>query len=98
MNTQALIMVVDSSDIQRLDDARAELHSLLESEDLKTACILIFANKQDLKGTVTPAEISETLSLHSIKTHDWHIQGCSAITGDGLYQGLDWISKHVRRE
>jgi hypothetical protein len=21
----------------------------------------------------------------------WHIQGCSAVSGDGLYEGLDWL-------
>lgn len=79
INTHALIMVIDSADSDRLDLARKELHAVLDSEQLKDACLLIFANKQDLKEALTPAEISEALSLHSIRTHDWHIQVCSQL-------------------
>lgn len=74
INTHALIMVIDSADSKRLDLARKELHAVLDSDELRDACVLIFANKQDLRDAVTPAELSEALSLHSIRTHDWHIQ------------------------
>ena len=46
--------------------------------------MLIFANKQDLKGSMSSAEISQELNLASIKDHGWHIQGCCALTGEGL--------------
>lgn len=74
INTHALIMVVDSADVERLDTARKELHHILESEDLRNSCVLVFANKQDLKNALTAAELSEALALHSITTHNWHIQ------------------------
>lgn len=74
INTHALIMVVDSSDARRLDLARKELHAVLDSDELRDSCVLIFANKQDLKEALTPAELSEALALHTIRTHDWHIQ------------------------
>ena len=76
VNTHALIMVVDSADAERLDLARKELRQILEAEDLRNACVLIFANKQDLKNALTAAELSEVLSLHTITTHDWHVQVC----------------------
>lgn len=98
INTHALIMVVDSADSKRLDLARKELHAVLDSDELRDSCVLIFANKQDLKEAVGPAELSEALALHTIRTHDWHIQACSAMKGEGLYDGLDWISKHVRQD
>ena len=44
---------------------------------------------------MTPAEITDCLSLHSIKNHDWHIQACCALTGEGLYDGLGWIAQRV---
>ncbi|KAL0285441.1 UNVERIFIED_CONTAM: ADP-ribosylation factor-like protein 5 [Sesamum calycinum] len=49
----------------------------------------------DLKDAMTPAEITDALSLHSIKNHDWHIQACCALTGEGLYDGLGWIAQRV---
>jgi ADP-ribosylation factor-like protein 5B len=37
------------------------------------------------------AEISEKLSLHSIREHNWHIQTCCALTGEGVVEGLEWL-------
>ncbi|XP_049785434.1 ADP-ribosylation factor-like protein 2 isoform X2 [Schistocerca cancellata] len=33
----------------------------------------------------------EVLELDSIKTHHWQIVWCSAITGQNLLQGIDWL-------
>ncbi|KVI11466.1 Small GTPase superfamily, ARF/SAR type [Cynara cardunculus var. scolymus] len=76
-------------------EMKDELFRLLPNEDLQNAVLLVFANKQDLKDAMSPAEITDALSLHSIKNHDWHIQACSALTGDGLYDGLGWIAQRV---
>jgi len=93
VNTHAVILVVDSTDRGHLSTVKEELAKMLCHENLKTARILVFANKQDLKGAMSAAEISEGLSLHEIKDHDWHIQSCCALTGEGLYQGMDWIAQ-----
>ncbi|KAK1384471.1 ADP-ribosylation factor-like protein 5 [Heracleum sosnowskyi] len=79
----------------RISIIKDELFKLLPHEDLQSAVILVYANKQDLKDAMSPAEITDALSLHSIKNHDWHIQACSALTGDGLYDGLGWIAQQV---
>lgn len=55
----------------------------------------MFANKQDVKGALTPAEISEEFGLTKIKDHEWHIQPCCGLTGQGLSEGLDWIASKV---
>ena len=47
--TQGLIFVVDSADLDRLDEARQELHKIISDREMKDAVILIFANKQDQK-------------------------------------------------
>ena len=52
-------------------------------QELRKAGVLIFANKQDVKGSMTAAEISQHLNLTSIKDHGWHIQSCCALTGEG---------------
>ncbi|KAH9371170.1 hypothetical protein HPB48_005640 [Haemaphysalis longicornis] len=53
------------------------------AEDLTKAAVLIFANKQDIKGCMSPREISEQLNLTSIKKNRWQIQACCALTGEG---------------
>ena len=94
-NTQGLIYVIDSNDRDRIDDAREELHKMLTEEDLKDAVILVFANKQDLPGCMTTPEVTDKLGLHTIRGRTWFIQATCAPSGDGLYEGLDWLSKHV---
>ncbi|XP_013918009.1 PREDICTED: ADP-ribosylation factor-like protein 5B isoform X2 [Thamnophis sirtalis] len=65
------------------------------TEDLQKAAVLIFANKQDMKGCMSAAEISKYLTLSSIKDHPWHIQSCCALTGEGLCQGLEWMTSRI---
>ena len=45
-NTQGLIFVVDSNDRERVEDAREELHRMLNEPELSNAVLLVFANKQ----------------------------------------------------
>eukprot|EP00274_Cyanoptyche_gloeocystis_P003107 CAMPEP_0196654538 /NCGR_PEP_ID=MMETSP1086-20130531/4257_1 /TAXON_ID=77921 /ORGANISM="Cyanoptyche gloeocystis , Strain SAG4.97" /LENGTH=201 /DNA_ID=CAMNT_0041986365 /DNA_START=396 /DNA_END=999 /DNA_ORIENTATION=- len=85
------MIVMDSTDRERLFIVKSELQRILASEDLANASILVFANKQDLKGAMSPAEITSVLGLDQIRDHSWHIQGCCALTGEGLFAGLDWM-------
>jgi len=96
INTHAVIMVIDSTDRERLAVVKEELFRMLQNENLGQSIILIFANKQDLKGAMSAAELSNALALHTVKDHDWHIQSCCALTGEGLYQGMEWITQHVK--
>lgn len=38
------------------------------------------------------AELSEKLCLHQLRNRCSFIQSSCATTGDGLYEGLDWLS------
>ncbi|KAG8367692.1 hypothetical protein BUALT_Bualt16G0099500 [Buddleja alternifolia] len=95
-NTQAIIYVVDSSDTDRLVVAKEEFHAILEEEELKGAVVLLFANKQDLPGALDDAAITEALELHKIKSRQWAIFKTSAIKGEGLFEGLDWLSNTLK--
>eukprot|EP00912_Choanoflagellata_sp_UC4_P001714 UC4_evm6s1092 len=94
-STDGLIWVVDSADRRRLEDCKAELAKLLVEERLAGASLLIFANKQDLPGALSDVEIRKALDLDAIKTHHWHIQWCSAFTGEKLIDGMDWIIQDI---
>merc|ERR1712224_976963 len=95
-NTQGLIFVVDSNDRDRIDENKEELHKMLNEEELKDAVLLVFANKQDLPGAMTCPELTEKLGLHGLRGRTWFIQSTCATRGDGLYEGLDWLSKSVK--
>jgi len=94
-NTDALVYVIDSADRRRMEETGVELNSLLEEEKLAGVPVLIFANKQDLLNAMPPKEISEALQLHNIRDRDWQIQACSAKTGAGLQEGIEWVLKTV---
>lgn len=95
-DAQALIFVVDASDWERLEMAREELHTLLNDEELKVSLVMVLANKQDRGMTVQ--EVGERLALHSIRGRNWHIQGTCGITGEGLFEGLEWLSNALSRK
>eukprot|EP00514_Thraustochytrium_sp_LLF1b_P002219 CAMPEP_0184524146 /NCGR_PEP_ID=MMETSP0198_2-20121128/9330_1 /TAXON_ID=1112570 /ORGANISM="Thraustochytrium sp., Strain LLF1b" /LENGTH=153 /DNA_ID=CAMNT_0026915361 /DNA_START=173 /DNA_END=631 /DNA_ORIENTATION=+ len=71
MNTQAVLLVVDSSERDRINVVKKELKLMLSHEDLQQAVVLVLANKQDVKNAMKPAEISEALGLHEIKGRPW---------------------------
>eukprot|EP00033_Pygsuia_biforma_P000137 GCRY01000173.1.p1 GENE.GCRY01000173.1~~GCRY01000173.1.p1 ORF type:complete len:208 (+),score=26.86 GCRY01000173.1:81-626(+) len=91
-NTQAVIFVVDSNDRDRIDEAKNELSRMLDEDELRDAVLLVFANKQDLPNAMSAAEISDKVGLHNLRQRNWYIQNTCATTGDGLYEGLDWLS------
>ncbi|KAK6924367.1 Small GTPase superfamily, ARF/SAR type [Dillenia turbinata] len=63
---------------------------------LSGASLLILANKQDIQGALTAAEIAKVLNLEAMdKTRHWKIVGCSAYTGEGLLEGLDWLVQDI---
>ncbi len=57
---------------------------MLEEEKLNGVPLLIFANKQDLALAARASEITDGLSLHQIRDRPWQIQGCSAVTKEGV--------------
>ena len=62
---------------------------------VRDSTLLVFANKQDLKGALSAEEIQEVLELDKIKTHHWKIVWCSAVTGDNLLEGMDWLLQDI---
>eukprot|EP00040_Diaphanoeca_grandis_P011943 m.61088 g.61088 ORF g.61088 m.61088 type:complete len:188 (-) comp22928_c1_seq1:26-589(-) len=98
MNNDALIYVVDSNDRERMEEARTELHTMLQEDELRDSLLLIFANKQDLPYAMTPSKMGDALALNSLGANrKWHIQPTNAINGEGLYEGLDWISSELKQ-
>lgn len=96
VGTQALIFVVDSADRDRIDEARNELHKIVNDREMRDAVILIFANKQDLPDAMKPNELQERLGLMRFHDRKWYIQPSCATAGDGLFEGLAWISDNCK--
>merc|ERR1711862_833691 len=95
--TDGAIFIVDSSDRDRIEDAREELFRMLDSDEMRDAVLLVFANKQDLPSAMDSSEVADKLGLRELKNRKWFIQSACATNGDGLYEGLDWLSKSLSK-
>ncbi|XP_059811701.1 ADP-ribosylation factor 1-like [Hypanus sabinus] len=94
-NTQGLIFVVDSNDRERVSEAREELTRMLAEEELEDAVLLVLANKQDLPNAMTASEITDKLGLLQMHSRSWYIQATCATSGDGLCDGLEWLTNQL---
>lgn len=92
LNTDAIIYVIDSADTDRIELASEELSKMMNEPELENACVLVYANKQDLNSVMTPSEISQKLGMEKLKNRKWLVQGSSATKGEGITEGLDWLA------
>lgn len=89
-NLNACIFVVDSTDKERLWQVREEFVKLNEDLKYQKVIFLIFFNKIDKKES--PSDLSDLIESTGVKEileNDVIIQKCSALTGEGLYEGLE---------
>jgi ADP-ribosylation factor-like protein 1 len=62
---------------------------------LKNTVLCVFANKQDLEEASSVEDISEKLGLSKIKNREWQIFKTSAMEGNGITEGFDWIVETI---
>ncbi|XP_022610842.1 ADP-ribosylation factor-like protein 14 [Seriola dumerili] len=93
----AVVFVVDSSDRERLGEARRELEKTLRSDQLPGRPLIILANKQDVNGALTATEIKDRFHLGKICSgRDWFVQPCSASTGFGIEEAFRQVVQMVK--
>ncbi|XP_039599059.1 ADP-ribosylation factor 1-like [Polypterus senegalus] len=96
-NTQGLMFVVDSADPERFAEAQEELQCVLEQQELRRVPLVILANKQDLPGARRPDELVEKMGLRKIMDHEWHVQGCCAVSGAGIMEAVQHLTDMIKR-
>jgi len=95
-NTDGLIYVVDCADRERVARAAAEFRTIINDPLMRGAGVLIFANKQDLPGALSTAELCAAFGMGDLRGRKWHVQGAVATKGEGLYEGLDWLAAALK--
>ncbi|CAB1337058.1 unnamed protein product [Coregonus sp. 'balchen'] len=91
-----------------LDNAgKTTLLKSLASEDINTITptqiyVIDSADKKRFEetgldlATASPAsEIAEGLNLHTYRDRQWQIQACSAVSGEGVQDGMNWICNNI---
>ena len=96
----AVIYVVDSNDRERVGVAKTELDRILCDPMITGATLLVLCNKQDLPNRLSPEQIVDALGFRSssarlVQGREWHARGCCAHSGEGLFEGLDWLCSHL---
>ena len=98
VNFAGLLYVVDSSDRDRIAESRAELHGILDDIDMQGVPFVVLANKQDMPNAMSPAQLIDNLGLHKYNgRHEWNVQATCAVTGEGIYEAMDTVSKLVKQ-
>lgn len=82
----------------RMCVAKDELESLINHPDMRSVPVLFFANKMDLPTALTPVECVNQLELDTITDKPWHIAASNAISGEGLEEGITWLSEQMSRQ
>ncbi|KAM4538566.1 ADP-ribosylation factor-like protein 13B isoform 4-T4 [Fundulus diaphanus] len=102
--SHGVVFVVDSSDVQRIQETRETMAQVLQHPRIAGKPVLVLANKQDLEGALAEADIIENLSLEKLVNENkclCQIEPCSAILGCGrkldksIKKGLNWLLSNI---
>ncbi|XP_015213729.1 ADP-ribosylation factor-like protein 4A [Lepisosteus oculatus] len=94
--TDGIVFVVDSVDAERMEEAKTELHKITRISENQGVPVLVVANKQDLRNSLSLPEIEKMLALHELgSATPWHLQPTCAIIGEGLREGLERLYEMI---
>lgn len=88
-----IIFVVDSVDLAAMEDARKNLHKLLESGSLEGIPLLVLGNKNDIDGALTEEELIEELNLRRVQDRTVACFSISAKSQANLDITIKWLTE-----
>lgn len=97
-NTKGIVFVIDSQDScqDRQSEVKDELWRIFGEDTLVNVPVLIYLNKIDIDGGLQPDHVIKEMKLNEVRQREWFVQPCSARTGYGLYEGLDWLIRTLK--
>ncbi|XP_068165805.1 ADP-ribosylation factor-like protein 13B isoform X4 [Antennarius striatus] len=105
--SHGVVFVVDSGDVQRIQETRETMAEVLQHPRIAGKPVLVLANKQDQEGALAEADIIENLSLEKLVNENkclCQIEPCSAILGYGkkvdksIKKGLKWLLNNIAKD
>ena len=87
-SVDAIIFVVDSADSARLGDVKKELLSINIEPGLESVPLLVLGNKQDVEEALSEDALGKELSVADMPKKEVAFQGCSAKSGEGVWEGI----------
>ncbi|XP_072304786.1 ADP-ribosylation factor-like protein 13B isoform X2 [Eucyclogobius newberryi] len=105
--SHGVVFVVDSTDVQRIQETRETMAEVLQHPRIAGKPVLVLANKQDKEGALAEADIIENLSLEKLVNENkclCQIEPCSAVLGYGkkidksIKKGLNWLLNNIAKD
>ncbi|XP_060588179.1 ADP-ribosylation factor 3-like [Ruditapes philippinarum] len=94
--TDGVIFVVDSADLERIQEAKEELMRVLDTPEMRNVPLVVVANKQDLPGAADSSRIAKYLGLHQMVSRRWVIHDACATNGHGIGESMESLAKIVK--
>lgn len=102
-----IVYIIDTTDVNRLEESKRELDALLSMEVLNTVPFLILGNKIDTKNAISEFDLRLHMGLPQGSTTGWdpsplhqnvrplEVFMCSVVMKQGYGDGFRWLSRHI---
>lgn len=103
----AIVFLVDVADLERIQEAREELWSLLQDEQVSAAPVLILGNKIDKPSALSEEQLKYYLGVQQNCTGKGNVSRtdlanrplevfmCSVLRRQGYGEGFRWLSQYL---
>ena len=97
-----MVFVVDSADVERMEEARVELARVTRTREASGVPLLVIANKQDLPRARSAVDVERLLGVAELRragatgARSCCVRPACAITGDGLDRALEQLYEMIR--
>jgi len=103
----AIVFLVDSADLERLPEAKVELESLLNDEQVAGCPILVLGNKIDKNSAISEEQLKSVLGIYGMTTGKGQVSRselstrpletfmCSVLKRQGYGEGFRWLAQYI---
>jgi len=103
----AIVFLVDSADLERLPEAKVELESLLNDEQVAGCPVLVLGNKIDKNSAISEEQLKSVLGIYGMTTGKGQVSRselstrpletfmCSVLKRQGYGEGFRWLSQYI---
>lgn len=103
----AIVFLVDAADLERLPEAKVELESLMQDEQVAGCPILVLGNKIDKPTAISEEQLKAVLGIYGLTTGKGQVSRselstrpletfmCSVLKRQGYGEGFRWLAQYI---
>lgn len=97
-STDGIVFVVDSTDAERMEEAKVELLRVVRTPEASGVPVLVIANKQDMPSARDASTVEKEMNLHELVGHLTCCLPACAVTGEGLEVALEQLYQMIQKQ